>query len=510
MLLSFFFCIRNTMAINTNAPTGTGLKPVTSPTGLKLSSSPFTSQPDNEVAVVDVYEQQSAGVINSISEDVGESGSFFDKIKNAVTGGLSSLTGGLSLGSLAGGAKGALDSVRSGTNLLRQVTNVASRATSALNQIQRGGVMGTVGGLATLGGLGGVAGASRMASIARGVSYGIGQGGVGGLLRAGGSLLGNQGQSLNQLSSNIGAISRTSMYLQSAVSKGNFSSVLSGVDSSLALTSSTLSSLDRASQINFQTGFDSVLNNSSITARSYNQSSLGRVQTAIGDFTGRLGNTNDPISIPTRAGTTAGLAVMGASLGNNNVYSTVRSGGLDDESAFLAGSALSTFGVGNGNLSLIKDLSSDSVGLKAISSNPNAMKELVANLAPQPDQNKQSYASIYDDLSTASAATGQSWNSTTRVGSNILDVSAMIDNAYAKQMVAGKAAEDDFKARTTGAPVDSRQTSMSVAQAMAAVASVPQPTIESIRAENPSMDAAQARYELQRRQFYSNTKNLGR
>ena len=502
----FFFDYGATMSLTNN---GTGLRVIKSPMGLKLSSSPFTAQPDEEVAAIDVYEVKSAGVINSISDDTGADDSFFGKIKNAISGGLSGLMGGLanlklpslpSLPSIPGmpgmpgipSAGGALGALQSGAGALRAVTNVAGRALSAANQFQKGGIMGKISGLASLGGMSGIQGAAQMAGMARGVAYGVSQGGIGGVLMAGGALAGNQGRSLTQLASNVTSLQRSVASVSRAIGSGNISGALYSLDSSLAVTTNALGNLDKASQANFQDGFNSVFASAPQSGqRAYNQNAQNQVRSALNDYTGGFSNTGR-VQPSTRAGTVAGLAVVGSSYGDNNIYSLARTSGLDDESAYLTGTALTTYGAKTGNIELLSDLRSDPVGLKAIASNPKALQHTVTNMVPTSNQLKKPYAAVYDDLDDLSQDIGQSWNQTSRAGDDIVDVSCVRRNSYATQIVAAKASEDNFKTRITQTKIESTTATLSVSQTMVAATSLTQTTTRSIMETNPDMDRWEA------------------
>lgn len=458
------------MSLSTNS--GTGLKPVASPTGLKLTSSPFTAQPDEEVVPIDVYTAKGSSVINSIQEDTGESEGFFDKIKNAVSSTVGNLAGGLGGGlNLSGMAGGGLGALKTGTSLLRQVTNVASRAMSAVNQIQRGGVMGTIGGLSSLGGMSGLTGAMGAATSARGLVSGISQGGVAGYLRAGSSLLGNQGYALNQLASNVGSITRAGNLIRNAGS-GNLSSILGTVDYSLNAATSTLGSLDRASQINFQNGFNSVVGKSTnFSAQTYNTSVVGRVTGALSDYTSGF-VPDQPFNVATRAGTVTGLALTGAAAGANNIYSLARSQGLDDKSAQLAGTALTSYAARSGNISMLTDLSSDPVGAKSMASNPKALSMAVSLMAPPTHgaaQKAKSYTDVYNEIEGVKNKTGQEWNKSERgMGQSIFSVMATGQSDYARAVVQGKAASDDLASRKNQSAINSSAATASDAQIMTA------------------------------------------
>ena len=87
--------------------TGTGLKPVTGPQGLKLAASPFTSAPDEKAAVVDVYDLVKPGVINN---GIKEASNLLDDL-GGIAGNLGDMAKS-AMSSVTDAAKTALDSTK--------------------------------------------------------------------------------------------------------------------------------------------------------------------------------------------------------------------------------------------------------------------------------------------------------------------------------------------------------------------------------------------------------------
>lgn len=454
------------MAENTSmtGQSGLGLKPVAGPQGLKIATSVFTAKPDESVEAVDAYDAKNPGVINNMEEDVGGSGGLFDGVKNAIAGAV----GNLGIGDIKTKSLDLLKSVKSGTSLLKQVTSVASRAQSAMNQISKGGVMGSISGLSGLASMGGVSGAFQLANQARGVMSGIQQGGVGGLLRAGGAALGGiGGGGLSQLAGNLGAIERLTS--RNGLASGGLGGILSTVDSSVSIASATIGSLDKVSQVDFSAGFDAVMKNGSISGKSLSQSTLGRVYTAVGDLTGAADGNKASASL---AGVASGLVTLGSSHGDNSIYSLLTSKGLNGEAAFTAGTAISGIAASSGNLGLLADVSSTAIGSQAIASNPMALRATIMNLTPDVASMTKPLASVYDQMDAVSAATGQNWKTATRSGSTIMDASACKANDYAVDVLAAKSAQDNFKSeRLTEA--NATKADMTESQYLYAAAIVP-------------------------------------
>lgn len=421
---------------------GTGLKVGGGPPGLKLATSPFTSLPDQEIVAVDAYDIANPGVINSPQEqNVGDS--FLDKIKNAITSAVDiKLPGNLS--DALGKGKSLLATVKNGTSLIKNVTRGVSKFTTAINQIKNGGIMGSVAGLSNIANMAGVGGAFSLASQARGVVAGISAGGLSGALRAGSAIMGQQGSSLNQLAGNLSAIDRLTSRGMSAISNGGLNGILSTVDGAVGIASSTISSLDRASQIDFTKGFDSVMNHSKISGQSLSQSTLGKVYTAVSDLTLTSSNPDIPRS-NSYAGLAAGLVTLGSTNGDNNVFSSLVTKGLDKQSAFTAGTALSALSARSGNLGVLADIASTDIGRQAISSNPRALTTTISNLTPDVSSLSRPLKDSYDQFESVSASTGQSWRTEQRGDITITSASCIAGNSYATDVVAARAAADHFE-----------------------------------------------------------------
>src|SRR5574343_431237 len=117
--------------------TGTGLKPVTGPQGLKLAASPFTSAPDEKAAVVDVYDLVKPGVINN---GIKEASNLLDDL-----GGIAGNLGDMAKGAMSRSEKAAVvdvyDLVKPGV-----INNGIKEASNLLDDL--GGIAGNLGDMA--------------------------------------------------------------------------------------------------------------------------------------------------------------------------------------------------------------------------------------------------------------------------------------------------------------------------------------------------------------------------
>lgn len=430
---------------------GTGLKPIVSSSGLKLSSSPFTTLPDDKIAAVDVYKLENSGVINSISEASETDTGFFDKIKNAVSTGISNLIP--KIPTTLGTELSTLDKIKGGVTGVMALTRTASGAMSAINQIKNGGINGKGNILSKINGISSGANSLIRLTTSRGGELSN-------------SLLSNLG-AINGLSSNISTLSRSVSYLEKAgtsLSKGG------SIDSILRTTSSSLSVLDSASKIKFTEGFNSVFSKTNTETNSYNTNASSIVRSTSLDFTSSF-NLPGPFSKPARAGTTVGLATISADYGDNTMYSDICNSGLDKDSAFIAGTALTNHSTKTGNLDLLKDLASVTSGLSAVTANSKTLFNLVTNLKPSSNQFKRPIASVFDDIENLSTSTGQLWNKTKRKGSTILDTTSVQSNPYALEVVSAKARQDNLNARYADSENEKPDDAITISNAQAMMAS---------------------------------------
>ena len=112
--------------------TGTGLKPVTGPQGLKLAASPFTSTPDEKAAVVDVYDLVKPGVINN---GIKEASNLLDDL-GGIAGNLGDMAKS-AMSSVTDASKTALDSTKGLQDTIKNAAKTANGAMAAASKVAK-------------------------------------------------------------------------------------------------------------------------------------------------------------------------------------------------------------------------------------------------------------------------------------------------------------------------------------------------------------------------------------
>ena len=470
--------------------TGTGLKPVTGPQGLKLAASPFTSAPDEKAAVVDVYDLVKPGVINN---GIKEASNLLDDL-GGIAGNLGDMAKG-AMSSVTDAAKTALDSTKGLQDTIKNAAKaasgamaVASKAAKAVNAVKNGNMNAAFAGAASLAGMTGmtqVASAvksmgSTAAMIDR-AKRGFDRGGMAGMTNGAMSLasgfgmkdLGNtvrsvsttinsgmrmadsisskgvmggltsftgyggfdSGFSAKRLTDTFNSASQNSRY---SLSQSSFDT-LKDIDRGLNIASSTISNLGRSASMDFEKGYTrsvSVGNKVNIV----NPSMSGSLYSLIDEFddiTSHSGSDNTAAKI----GLATGIVSAGIGLGVTDAFSTVaKSGKLDDSSIYLCGVTSSTIAGSAGSFGALADIASHPIGLNAMKTAPKVVKTAAKNFTLDKQDIGLSFSQVWDKIESVGIATGQSLTKTTIASKEMIDAGTISSNPMLAQVASVKAA----------------------------------------------------------------------
>src|SRR5574343_472708 len=397
--------------------TGTGLKPVTGPQGLKLAASPFTSAPDEKAAVVDVYDLVKPGVINN---GIKEASNLLDDL-GGIAGNLGDMAKG-AMSSVTDAAKTALDSTKGLQDTLQTaakaaggVMATASKVAKAVNAVKNGNMSAAFAGAASLTGM---AGMTQVASAVKSMGStaamidrakrGFERGGITGM--AGGAMTLASGFGMKDLGNTVKSVSTTinsGMRMADSISSkgvmggltsftgyGSFDSgikakrltdtfnsvsqnsryglthssfdTLKDIDRGLNIASSTISNLGSNASMDFEKGYIrsvSVGNKVNIV----NTSMSGSLYSLIDEFddiTSHSGSDNTAAKI----GLATGIVSAGIGLGVTDAFSTVAKSGKSFSQVW---DKIESVGVAAGqSLTKTTFASKEMVDASTISSNP--------------------------------------------------------------------------------------------------------------------------------------------
>ena len=473
--------------------TGTGLQPVQGPQGLKLASSPFTSTPDEKAAVVDVYDITKPGVINN---GIKETKSILDTL-SGITGGIDTNIKGVVAGvsdkvkSTLDSTKGLQDTLKSASKIASNAMAGASKVANAVNAVKSGNLGAAFAGVASLTNVGGM---GQLSSLVKGVGAATSvvdraqrsfeRGGVAGITNGVTGLA--SGFGMGQINSTVRGVSsaiNTATRISNAISNkgalsglasingfnsfdGFYSSAssakrlvntynnasqntrynltspsfdtLKDIDRGLNIASSSISNLGQAASKDFEKGYTRsvYVGNNYPSAQSSSRASLYSLIDEFDGITSHNGKDNNAAKI----GLATGLVSAGIGLGVTDAFSTVAgSGKLDDNSTYLCALTSSSIAGTAGSFSVLEDISSNPLGLKAMQASSKVVKTAAKNFTLDKQDIGKPFTQVWDKVESVSFKVGQSLTTSNIGPKEMVDASTIASNEILTQVASVKA-----------------------------------------------------------------------
>lgn len=395
-----------------------------------LAQPTFTTEPDEELAAIDVYEQTSSEVVNSYQE-------FGVGMYEQEPGLLDSLSN--------------IDP-REMLSQATQALGTASKIAAALSAFQSGsnplGALASgMGGMANMG-MGPASQAMRQASQMAGALTGIGQArSISQMLGVGGRMLGPDGATINKLAYSTSTIERN----LSSFRYLNGSSTLSNISRGLALgagmtqaVGSILGDMSPSMTNSYNSAARSAISiaptvqrGTVVVGRARDAGNADVITRAVSEFRGETYQTRVTDSAGL-AGTIAGLSFASHLSGVPGTFKTLTDGVDDMRVCKAAAVPLAREAAATGDVNLFMDIAASKVAPQMLSSVPELASGMVSTVRPPPELAQQEYSRLYDNFDTSLQAVSPNWKTYNRGGTTVVNAAYVAQNPFMQDMIAAK------------------------------------------------------------------------
>lgn len=391
---------------------------------LALAKPTFNTDPDEDLAPVDVYKQTSTEVVNSYQETSEQSQGLFDSLANI-----------------------------NPQELLSQATQALGTASKVAAALARGQNMrdpfsGLAGGAGAIG-AGGIAQSLKTLSAGLGLIRGVSNAtNISQILGASARFAGRDGAAISKLAYSVGTVERNLSSFKSlqgrsglsvlsrqlALGAGMGSAVGSILgDMSPAMTQSYNAAANAALSI---TGV--VQKGTVVSGRTRDPYNATVINNAISEFRGDGYNTRVTDSAGL-AGSIAGLTYASRITGIPGVFKTLTDDIDDAQVCKAAAVPLAREAATVGDVHLFMDLANSKVGNQLQSAVPELASGMISTVRPPEDLAQQEYGRLYDDFSSALNTVSPNWKTyKTQTGSSYVNAAYVAQNPFMQDMIAAK------------------------------------------------------------------------
>lgn len=390
---------------------------------LALAKTTFNTDPDEELAPVDVYKQTSDEVVNSYQETADQSEGLFDSLANI-----------------------------NPQELLQQATGALGTAAKVAQSLARGqafrdpfdGAAGAAGAI----GMGGIAQSMRTASAALGLVRNIGNSkNISQILGSAGRFAGRDGAAITKLAYSVGAVERNLSSFKSLQGRSGLSTLSRQLTLGAGMSSavgSILGDLSPAMTQSYNTAANAALSitgtvqrGTVVAGRTRDPYNASVINNAISEFRGEAYTTRVRDSAGL-AGSIAGLTYASHRTGLPGAFTTLTEDVDDMQVCKAAAVPLAREAATIGDVNLFMDLANSKVGGQLQSAVPELASGMISTVRPPSDLAQQEYGRLYDNFNSALTKVSPNWKTYQTSSSTLVNAAYVAQNPFMQDMIAAK------------------------------------------------------------------------